>query len=183
MGVHYGQSWLLWKQLRALWGTFYRLLLTGVLPGVAFPATAEYCSACLQRLNSHSSTGRPPSSLLVPSFYLAAHQEDRTALISLTMWSPPDILLETGPGSSPWHWTWRVGARQIKRQALGIRVSIMSDKCSFVNKIRWGLGELKEAWGDKGAKGRSPASGIIQAIILLKANNSKNCLLVSVEPS
>lgn len=58
----------------------------------------------------------------------------------------------------------------------------MSDKCSFVNKIRWGLGELKEEWGDKGAKGRSPASGIIQAIILLKVNNSKICLLVSVEP-
>lgn len=47
----------------------------------------------------------------------------------------------------------------------------MSDKCSFVNKIRWGLGELKE-WGDERAKGRSPASGIIQVIILLKANNS-----------
>ena len=57
----------------------------------------------------------------------------------------------------------------------------MPDKCSFVNKIRWGLGELEEEWGDKGAKGRRPASGIIQAIILLKVNNSKNCLLVSVE--
>ena len=124
------QSWLLWKQLSALWGTFYRLLLTGMLPCVAFPATVEYCSACLQRLNSHSSTGRPPSSLLVPSFYLAAHQEDRTALISLTMCSSPDILLKTGPGSGLWHWTWRAGARQIKRQALGRRVSIMSDKCS-----------------------------------------------------
>ena len=58
----------------------------------------------------------------------------------------------------------------------------MSDKCSFVNKIKWGLGELKEECGDERAKGRSPASGIIQVIILLKANNSKNCLLVSVEP-
>ena len=163
------QSWLLWKQLSALWGTFYRLLLTGMLPCVAFPATVEYCSACLQRLNSHSSTGRPPSSLLVPSFYLAAHQEDRTALISLTIWSSPDILLKTGPGSGLWHWTWRAGARQIKRQALGRRVSIMSDKCSFVNKIRWGLGELKEEWSDEGAKGRSPASGIIQVYYTFKS--------------
>ena len=48
----------------------------------------------------------------------------------------------------------------------------MSDKCSFVNKIRWALGELKEKCGDERAKGRSPASGIIQVIILLKANNS-----------
>ena len=106
MGLHYSSK----LQLSALWGTFYRLLLTGMLPCVAFLATVEYCSACPQRLNSHSSTGRPPRSLLLPSFYLAAHQEDRTALISLTMRSSLDILLKIGPGSGPRHWTWRVRA-------------------------------------------------------------------------
>lgn len=46
-------------------------------PCVAFPATVEYCSACLQRLNSHFF---PLGGLLAPvgpQFLSAAHQEYR----------------------------------------------------------------------------------------------------------
>lgn len=43
----------------------------------------------------------------------------------------------------------------------------------------WGLGEKKEEreQGDKGTEDRSPASEILQLIILLKANKSKSKLI------